>query len=124
METSSLEGQPGMEIAGSRILIISPPETYWTGSCIYNVSFEQASIWPDSTGTKKELVAFWYSFTYVEVPPSLEEITRDDTKTTDTSVGSPASSIPHVITCRIQMALSLLLKPLRAKVQHLVGQAG
>ena len=34
------------KLTGSRILIISPPEAYWAGSCTYNVSFQQASrVW-------------------------------------------------------------------------------
>ena len=37
----------------------------------------EASILPDTTGTIKELVAFWYNFTYIEVPPSLTYITRN-----------------------------------------------
>lgn len=96
IEVTSLEGQPGMEIAGSRILIISPPETFWTGSCTYNVSFEHASIWPDTTGTPKDLVAFWYNFTYIEVPPALISIIRDDTATTDTRVGHLGDLAPSL----------------------------
>jgi len=86
MKTTSLEGASGMEIAGSRILIITPPEAYWAGSCTYNVSFQQASIYPDTTGTIKELAAFWYNFTYIEVPPSLQTLIRNDSATTETSV--------------------------------------
>ncbi|CAK8992032.1 unnamed protein product [Durusdinium trenchii] len=87
MQTTSLEGAAGMEIAGSRILIITPPATYWTGSCLYNVTFDEASIWPDTTGTKKNMTAFWYNFTYIEIPPELVSITRNDSSITSTSVG-------------------------------------
>ncbi|CAE7260459.1 mhkC, partial [Symbiodinium sp. CCMP2456] len=55
-------------------------------SCTYNISFEQASILPDTTGTIKELVAFWYNFTYIEIPPALSYITRNDSAITSTSV--------------------------------------
>eukprot|EP00435_Cladocopium_sp_Y103_P051836 s422_g16.t1 len=74
ISTVSLDGAYGMEIAGSRILIITPPDEYWSGSCVYNVSFQQASIYPDTTGTIKELVAFWFNFTYVEEPPTLTQM--------------------------------------------------
>ncbi|CAJ1436471.1 unnamed protein product [Effrenium voratum] len=87
MKTTSLEGASGMEIAGSRILIVTPFAEYFTGSCTYNVSFEAASILPDTTGTIKELVAFWYNFTYIEVPPSLTYITRNDSATSTTAIG-------------------------------------
>eukprot|EP00435_Cladocopium_sp_Y103_P052998 s422_g16.t2 len=86
ISTVSLDGAYGMEIAGSRILIITPPDEYWSGSCVYNVSFQQASIYPDTTGTIKELVAFWFNFTYVEEPPTLSSIIRNDTATTSTSI--------------------------------------
>eukprot|EP00439_Symbiodinium_sp_Y106_P020295 s4454_g2.t1 len=78
ISTTSLGTEAGIEIAGSRIVIIKPDTAYWAGSCTYNISFEQASILPDTTGTIKELVAFWYNFTYIEIPPALSYITRND----------------------------------------------
>lgn len=86
ISTTSLGTEAGIEIAGSRIVIIKPDTAYWAGSCTYNISFEQASILPDTTGTIKELVAFWYNFTYIEIPPALSYITRNDSAITSTSV--------------------------------------
>jgi len=40
----------------------------------------EASIYPDTTGTIKELAAFWYNFTYIEVPPSLQTLIRNEAR--------------------------------------------
>ena len=45
----------------------------------------EASIYPDTTGTIKELAAFWYNFTYIEVPPSLQSLIRNEARLHKTS---------------------------------------
>lgn len=47
---------------------------------LYFFKKPEASIYPDTTGTIKELAAFWYNFTYIEVPPSLQTLIRNEAR--------------------------------------------
>ena len=52
----------------------------WRNEHFASVLLNEASIYPDTTGTIKELAAFWYNFTYIEVPPSLQSLIRNEAR--------------------------------------------